>query len=150
MAVEGVVFSFNVCIADSGITEADDEPWGITVTPPDTVTLHWGPPARGMIQALSYIVEKRDPSDQDWVPVVIVDAHVTSCVIRELNLREEHWFRVLARSSMGLTSVLETDRPVQLREETCKFDMKEGFTTIYLYLRHVHCDAYMNVRMVAK
>ncbi|KAK8777263.1 hypothetical protein V5799_029392 [Amblyomma americanum] len=102
---------------DSGITETDDEPWGINVTPPDTVTLHWGPPARGVIQALSYIVEKRDPSDQDWVPVVIVDAGVTSYVIRELDLRSEHWFRVLARSSMGLTTVLETDRPVQLRDD---------------------------------
>ncbi|XP_049270135.1 titin-like [Rhipicephalus sanguineus] len=102
---------------DSGITDTDDEPWGINVIPPDTVTLHWGPPARGVIRALSYIVEKRDPSDQDWVPVVILDADITSYVIRDLDLRSEHWFRVLARSSMGLTTVLETDRPVQLRED---------------------------------
>ncbi|KAH6940066.1 hypothetical protein HPB50_024614 [Hyalomma asiaticum] len=102
---------------DSGITDTDDEPWGINVIPPDTVTLHWGPPARGVIRALSYIVEKREPSDQDWVPVVILDAEITSYVIRDLDLRTEHWFRVLARSSMGLTTVLETDRPVQLRDD---------------------------------
>ncbi|KAL3197803.1 hypothetical protein MRX96_044705 [Rhipicephalus microplus] len=102
---------------DSGITDTDDEPWGITVIPPDTVTLNWGPPARGVVRALSYIVEKRDPSDQDWVPVVILDADITSYVIRDLDLRSEHWFRVLARSSMGLATVLETDRPVKLHED---------------------------------
>ncbi|CAN7939459.1 unnamed protein product [Ixodes hexagonus] len=98
-----------------GIT--DEDSWGIEVSGPNAIRLHWGPPAMGVIQALSYIVEKKDPSDQDWVPVAIVGSDVTSYEVEDLDLCSEHWFRVLARSSMGLTTVYETERPFQLREQ---------------------------------
>lgn len=95
----------------------EEEAWGIEVSGPNAIRLHWGPPAMGVIQALSYIVEKKDPSDQDWVPVAVVGSDVTSYEVGELDLYAQHWFRVLARSSMGLTTVYETERPFQLREE---------------------------------
>lgn len=98
----------------------EEEAWGIEVSGPNAIRLHWGPPAMGVIQALSYIVEKKDPSDQDWVPVAVVGSEVTSYEVGELDLYAQHWFRVLARSSMGLTTVYETELPFQLREEESK------------------------------
>ncbi|EEC19998.1 titin, putative [Ixodes scapularis] len=95
----------------------EEEAWGIEVSGPNAIRLHWGPPAMGVIQALSYIVEKKDLSDQDWVPVAVVGSDVTSYEVGELDLYAQHWFRVLARSSMGLTTVYETERPFQLREQ---------------------------------
>lgn len=103
---------------DSGMTKGEVYP-AVEVTSPTQITLHWGPPALGFIQVLSYMIEKKDPSDQDWVPIAIVEADVTSYVVGDIDLRVEHWFRVLARSSMGLSTVLETDHPVQLREDQC-------------------------------
>lgn len=97
----------------TSVSNGEDQQ-SIEVTSETSVTLHWTRPDLGFIQVLSYIIEKKDPSDQDWVPVAVIDSGVTSYVIRDLDLRTNHWFRVLARSPVGLRSVLQSEGPIRI------------------------------------
>ncbi|XP_064474530.1 titin homolog isoform X2 [Ornithodoros turicata] len=100
--------------SQSTVRSSDGEPPSIEVTTARSVTLRWTCPDLGFIQVLSFIIEKKDQTDADWVPVAVVDTQVTSYVIENLDLRINHWFRVLARSTVGLRSVLQSAGPVRV------------------------------------
>ncbi|GAB0086378.1 hypothetical protein DMENIID0001_004290 [Sergentomyia squamirostris] len=81
----------------------------------EALTLYWNPPKdNGGADVTNYVVEKREPKQNNWTRV---SGYVTTPFIRVRNLTvgNSYDFRVLAENQYGQSDPVSTDHPIRAR-----------------------------------
>uniref|UniRef100_T1JH06 Titin n=1 Tax=Strigamia maritima TaxID=126957 RepID=T1JH06_STRMM len=83
-----------------------------------TITIEWGPPvSTGGGDLLGFVVEKRISSSQKWEKVASVDPTCKTITVANLKAKRAYHLRICAENVIGLSEPLNSDGPVQLKED---------------------------------
>ena len=88
----------------------------------DRVRLSWQPPEDdGGSRLTSYLIEKSEARRPRWLRVARVTPEDLTAEVSDLIENTDYYFRVIAENKMGLSSPLETQKPVRPVSPYCEW-----------------------------
>lgn len=98
----------------------------------DSITIEWSPPSTdGGRPITRYVIEKREPQSQFWVPVSNVSSRTTVYQVQNLAPNSSYYFRVAAENEEGVgfyREFIEPVRPMKPKSKSLALTMTLMFT----------------------